>query len=164
MWLDRFSGNSTPSATPPPQGSQPYSPAPRRPYLTPGPLPPRPGANHRSPSLLSLASDASASSLPATARTTNGSALKYEVFSSPPADVPDPLEVLHNIIGSHVRKSKASDERITTLEVVEKPEDVVENIDFGDLSLQAFAAEGDAGAPPISDVHTYTAQSIEECT
>jgi len=163
MWLDRFSAHPTPSATPPPQGARPYSPAPRRSHLTPGPLLPRPGVNQRSASLLSLA-NTSTSSLPATARQANGSALKHEVFSSPPADVPDPLEVLHNIIGSHVKKSRASEGKTREAEVVEKPEEVVEDVDFGGLSLQAFAAEDDAGAPPLSDVHTYTAQSIEECT
>jgi hypothetical protein len=46
--------------------------------------------------------------------------------------------------------------------IPEKPEALETSIDFGGLSLQDFAAEG-TPEPVASPVHTYSAQSVEEC-
>ncbi|KAK7523338.1 Sac2 family protein [Phyllosticta citriasiana] len=159
MWLDRLSAHSTqnsPSATP--VGARSYSPAPnRRPYLTPGPQ--RPGLNPRSSSLSLLSPNSSSSSLPLAARAPNGSGLRVQINSSPPADVPDPSKVLEDILGGPPKRALPDDQPDS---LVERPEEVVADIEFGDLSLRAFA-QGDVDYPKRpSHVHTRSTESIEE--
>lgn len=48
--------------------------------------------------------------------------------------------------------------------VLGRPEQLDEHVDFGGLSLQDFVAEKTAGRQPPTSVHTYSAQSVEECT
>lgn len=140
MW-ERFSVQSTPSGSPPPQ-SRNYSPAPpRRPsHLAP--------SQHSSLGLnaggsstsLGLSSNASNTSLPRTSLAPNGSSLRHE--RAPATHVQDPLEVLRSILG-----------------IVEPatPQDVdgrkdrdysafvsgVKDIDFGGLSLHDYATSGE---------------------
>ncbi|KAF2870709.1 Sac2 family-domain-containing protein [Massariosphaeria phaeospora] len=157
MWgLDRFSAHTTPSSTPPPRRES-YSPAPaRRPYPAPGPgpLPPRPGLNPRSSSL-SLVSPAS------TARIPNGADRRRQPGGAPP-NVPDPLQVLEAIMGGLPRKPAAGKGGNTTGTLPERPEEVVEDIDFGGLSLHDFAAADVPDMQQLSSVHTYSAQSVDE--
>lgn len=137
MWLDRFSGHSTPSGTPPYNRS--YSPSPRnRPtHLSPGNLPTRPGFSPRSSSLsLALTPNDSTASLPGTLRS-NGSTLKQARSRSPPQDVADPLEVLNGVIGK-TGKDEGVQELIEKQSAPEKPDQLVESIDFGNLSLEGF--------------------------
>jgi hypothetical protein len=165
MWPDRRSSVSTPSGTPPPHG-RPYSPAGasrRGPYTLSGtgPLPPRPGMNPRNSSVSLLPTpNTSTSSLPATARLPNGSALRNEIRKSPGPDVPNPLHVLQNIIGAPPRRTRLNGGSST--EII-RPEEMVEDVNFEGLSLQAFA-DGQGQKPvPVGDVRSYSAQSIEEC-
>jgi len=155
MWLDRFSVQSSPSGSPPPQG-RPYSPAPRRgPYNSTTPsLPPRPGINPRSSSL-SLISSASETSLPATTRQSNGSTLRNELRQ--PADIPDPLDVLQNIMGKASRKRRMDGSLVDW-----KPSDIIEDIDFGSLSLEGFAAGAKGSMASSSIVQDYSAHSVDE--
>ncbi|KAH5421623.1 hypothetical protein HBI47_133050 [Parastagonospora nodorum] len=162
MWgLDRLSAYSTPSGTPPPRRDS-YSPAPRRGYPAPGPgaLPPRPGLLPRTTSLGLISPSASSTSLPATARVPNGGPRRRPTGNGPHHG-PDPVQVLANIMGGMPRKPLASsgekDQGIS-----KKPEVVVEEIDFGGLSLQDFAAEAPKQHQQPTSVHTYSAQSIEE--
>lgn len=46
----------------------------------------------------------------------------------------------------------------------QKPAEVDVDIDFGGLSLQAFAAEAAPEQRQPNPVHTYSTQSVEECT
>jgi hypothetical protein len=46
----------------------------------------------------------------------------------------------------------------------QKPAVVEEDIDFGGLSLQEFAVEAPREHKRVPSVHTYSAQSVEECT
>ncbi|KAF1992364.1 Sac2 family protein [Aulographum hederae CBS 113979] len=163
MWLDRFAPQPTPSATPP-QGRS-FSPAPRRPYLHPDTQPHRPGLTPRSSSL-SLASgltspNASSANLPPNARVPNGSSLKYELQQAPPSDITDPLHVLHNIIGAPPRKTRRRSAQ-TTAQLAEKPAELVEDIDFGELDLEAFADVQDNIVRQPSNIHTYSVQSSQE--
>ena len=138
MWLDRFSGNSTPSGSPPRQGRA-YSPAPirRSSHLVPT-LPLRPGVSPRSSSLaLALTPNTSTSSLPATARNRNGSALKQTL--SPPLDIRDPLDVLHDIVGSLPEKNAVTARSLGEEPGQGKPFEVDADVDFGGLGLKAFA-------------------------
>lgn len=165
MWLDRFSAHSTPSATPPPQGRS-YSPAPRRPYLTPGAALPRSGTNPRSASLLSLASSASSTTdLPA-ARIPNGSALRNQVYAAPPDNVPDPVQVLESIIGVPLKKKELEPGDEDGELSINRPSELVEDVDFDGLSLEAFleADGGDLQTRHPSNTHIHSAQPIDECT
>ncbi|KAF2101871.1 Sac2 family protein [Rhizodiscina lignyota] len=156
MWLDRFSQQSSPSGTPPPQGRA--SPAPRRQPYGPGPLPPRPSFGPRSSSL-SLASTPSTTSLVGTARVPNGSALKNELYSAPPPGLDDPLSVLHNILGAPPRKPR----RVSEPEGhVSKPAEVIEDIDFGGVSLEAFAGDDRNGNSPAISSRAQPVQPVEE--
>lgn len=163
MWgLDRLTANSTPSGTPPCRDS--YSPAPRRGYLASGPgaLPPRPGLIPRTTSLSLISPTASTTSLPATARVPNGGPRRRPTGGGPHHG-PDPVQVLANIMGGLPRKSLASNGK-RDLALPQKPEVIVEEIDFGGLSLQDFAAEAPRQHQHNTSVHTYSAQSVEECT
>jgi hypothetical protein len=165
MWgLDRLAAQATPVGAPPPRRD--YSPAPRRPYPGggPGPLPPRPGLPTRTSSLSLLNSPASSStSLPSTARVANGAGRKRQGNGgAPPPDVPDPLQVLESILGGPPRKPVTAKWNAETAPT-ERPDEVVEQIDFGGLSLHEFAVADVADSRHSSSVHTYSAQSVEEC-
>ena len=142
MWLDRFAAHSTPAGTPPPRGSS-YSPAPRRSYPAPGPgplpLPPRPGLNPTSSSLSLVSPGSSSTSLPSTARLPNGSARRRQGAAGAPPSGPDPLQVLEAVLGGPPRKPPLAKGEGAAGSVPKKPEDVVVHVDFGRLSLQAFA-------------------------
>jgi hypothetical protein len=69
--------------------------------------------------------------------------------------------VLQNIIGAPPRAARVNGGSST--EVIH-PEDLVEDVDFGSLSLQAFAEGEGQETVPSEDVHSYSAQSIDECT
>lgn len=163
MWgLDRLSAYSTPSGTPPPRRDS-YSPAPRRGYPAPasGPLPPRPGLVPRTSSLSLISPGASNTSLPSTARVPNGGPRRRPTGGLHHG--PDPVQVLASIMGGVPRKPLAgAGEKAQAIS--KKPDVVVEEIDFGGLSLRDFAA---AEAPREHErstiVHTYSAQSVEEC-
>ena len=136
MWLERFSGQSTPAAASPPQ-SRNYSPAPQQSsHLT---RPTRPGLGiypSRSNTSLDLSantSNTSLPSLPSTARVTNGSALRQE--QRPPPHVENPVDVLHNIL----RSAKETRSQHINGGPTEGSEDDVLDIDFGELSLQNYA-------------------------
>ncbi|KAF2257830.1 Sac2 family protein [Lojkania enalia] len=164
MWgLDRLSANSTPSGTPPPRRDS-YSPAPRRPYPAPGPgpLPPRPGLNPRSSSLTLLSPSSSSINLPSMRRLPNGSGRRRQETGGQSPNVPDPVQVLESILGGPPRRPIATKGDASAERVPKKPEDVVEEIDFGGLSLQDFAAVETPGIRRSSPVHTYSAQSVEE--
>jgi hypothetical protein len=164
MWgLDRLSAYSTPSGTPPPRRDS-HSPAPRRGYPAAGPgsLPPRPGLVPRVSSLSLISPTASTTSLPASARVPNG-APRRRTTGGGPHHGPDPIQVLASIMGGLPRKPPTnSGEKDQT--VPQKPAVVIEEIDFGGLSLQDFAAEAPQDHKRTTSVHTYSAQSVEECT
>jgi hypothetical protein len=164
MWgLDRITANSTPSGTPP-MRSDSYSPAPRRPYPAsgPGPLPPRPGLLPRTSSLNLLSPGASTTSLSSTPRRPNGAHRQPSVRGRPPPNVADPLQVLENILGGPPRRPIKRGGDVGTIPT--KPDEIVEEIDFGALSLQEFATAEVPQRWREESVHTYSEQSVEECT
>lgn len=141
MWLDRLSGNSTPSA--PPFDSRGSSPVPRRSsHLSPLPQNSRPGSNRQGSSLsILLTPSDSTTSLPATARDTVG---RQNGAQTRPSNIVDPLEVLNGILG---KRKEANPDAIMTVTAPHseiKPSRLVEEIDFGGLSLEEFATKGDA--------------------
>ncbi|KAL1971935.1 hypothetical protein VTN31DRAFT_2023 [Thermomyces dupontii] len=155
MWLDRLSGHSSPSGTPPPN-SRSYSPA-RRPARLPRSQSLRSTLHPRSSSTsLLLSPDDSTTSLPGTARSSsNGTASRPAQSRQQPTGVSDPLEVLNSIIGRKAPEKSAE----TT---VEKPAQLVESIDFGGLSLEQFALRGtEPGGIVRSDDGAQAIQQFE---
>ena len=164
MWgLDRITANSTPSGTPP-MRSDSYSPAPRRPYPASGPgsLPPRPGLTPRSSSLNLLSPGASTTSLSSTARIPNGARRQPSVRGRAPPNVADPLRVLESILGGPPRRPIKREGDVGTIPA--KPDEVVQDIDFGGLSLHEFATAEAPRRRREDSVNTYREQSVEECT
>ncbi len=159
MWLDRLSGQSTPSAPPTPAQSRSYSPAPRRSsHLVPGP-PTRPAYGPRTSSLgLGPKANTSTTSLNSI-RLPNGSTLRQQL--SPPADVTDPLVVLEDIIGKQTVKLVNGSGIQDGTTATPRPPHLAQDIEFGGLSLHAFADKisRDEG----TKAHQFSAQTVEEC-
>jgi hypothetical protein len=132
MWLDRFSGQSTPAvASSPP--SRNYSPAPRQSSNLTRPVRPGLGVFSTSTTSLDLSANTSNVSLPSNARLTNGSSLRQE--QKPPPNVEDPLLVLQRILGTTNGTRSQKPNGSGNLGV----EDGVLDVDFGELSLQEYA-------------------------
>lgn len=166
-WLDRLNINSAPGQSPP--VSRPYSPAPvARNSLQLPPTRPqqpvRPSLQTRSTSLNLL----STISLPAAARVS--SSLKNQLAQVPEVDVVDPLLALETILGISLKQPDVTvdaldtdEENVTevTSNVSTKPENLVENIEFGDLSLQDFIEQN---APRHAQrAFKHNVQSAAEC-
>lgn len=161
MWLDRFSGNNTPSGSPPPSQNRSYSPAPRRSsHLVPG-ASVRPNYTSRSSSTyLGGKSNASTTSLSST-KVSHGSTLKQQI--TPPADVVDPLEVLAAVVGRPLPEEKLENWSTQDGVEYEKPIRLVEDVEFNGLSLKEFAL-ADFSDKEESEVHSATTvQTVEEC-
>ncbi|KAL4961297.1 Sac2 family-domain-containing protein [Aspergillus stella-maris] len=151
MWLDRIAGHSTPDRGP--------SPIPQRSssHLSPNRQNSRPGLSRPGSSLSALVSpSASTTSLPAVPPVPEEYTLKQNATSGKrPSNVADPLEVLNSIIKKQNEGSK-TDGSVEEVKST-KPSQLVEDIDFGGLSLEEFAqkpepnrkASGDAGAQTI---------------
>jgi vacuolar protein sorting-associated protein 52 len=161
-WLDRFSGQSTPSGSPPPH-SRSYSPTPKRPTHLGAPpaLPSRPAYSPRSSSLsLGLSSNASTSSLPGGPRVPNGSALRQEISAAAPPNIVDPLAVLAEIIGQRTQSSRPSGGGDGS----GKPVQIIEEIEFGDLSLQDFVEKNENNSAEAGTVTIVGTIVGDDCT
>ncbi len=162
MWIDRLSGNSTPSGPPPPPHNRSYSPAPRRPGgLGPG-ITSRASYGPRNSSLgLNPRASVSTTSVNSS-KLPNGSMLKRQV--SPPEEFTDPLKALEKVIGKSINEEAVQDGQQKKQGVSKRPPAIVQDIDFGELGLQDFAhgvlSEADREQP---DGRTSTAQTVEEC-
>ena len=162
MFLDRFSalpGSSTSPAT----SQRSYSPAPRRPnHLASGLS--RPPLNPRSSSLTSLVSKANSStnSLPGTSRLPIGSSLKQSMTAPPDAEAP--ILVLEKIVGASLHKYEESEEEQP--HPIQRPEELIEDVDFDGLSLTEFAKTGfyNEDLEDLEDeLDLERVQSAEEC-
>lgn len=161
MWLDRFSGNNSPSGSPPPSQNRSYSPAPRRSsHLAPG-ASVRPSYNPRNSSThLGVRSNASTTSLNST-KVSHGSALKQQI--TPPADVIDPLEVLAALVGKPLPEVKLENGSTQNGVEFKKPTHLVEDVEFNGLSLKEFAL-ADFSDKEGNEVNSVTTvQTVEEC-
>ena len=161
MWLDRFSGHSTPSQSPPPQNRSTSPAPPRGPsQLGPG-LPPRPAYGPRTSSLnVSTKANLSTTSV-SSQRLPNGSALKHEI--SAPTDFPDPLKVLESVVGRPLSSKSPDDNHRNSIEVLSKPSDLLSNVDFNGLSLQDFARRSSPVLEQSKAEVRLTIQTAEEC-
>ena len=74
-------------------------------------------------------------------------------------DAPDPVQVLEKIMGQPTRKRKADGTQILELQ---RPSEVVEDIDFGGLSLEDFAKSPRAQATMAEGVDTGDNHLVEE--
>ncbi|KAI9816203.1 MAG: hypothetical protein M1827_001804 [Pycnora praestabilis] len=161
MWLDRFSGHSTPSGSPPPPQSRSYSPAPRRSsHLAPGAIQNRPGLTPRSSSLTPLPNNTTPSHQ--SFRASNGSALKYSVANTPPSNIADPLQVLENIIGAPPKLQRQTQGNGVYLAGSSRPAEIQEDVDFQALSLQDFVRSAADTRTSRIGVESYSKQSVNE--
>ncbi|KAL8728807.1 MAG: hypothetical protein Q9166_005185 [cf. Caloplaca sp. 2 TL-2023] len=159
MWLERLSGQSTPSGSLPPVQKRAYSPAPRRSsHLAPNSAP-RPSYSPRTSSLgLVPRANSSTTSLNSP-QLPSGSSLRQEVVA--PVDVVDPSEALEALLGR--RRSNgtvAGHKNGDSGSPPRRPSDLAGNIDFEGLSLDAFS--GDIGHDVVPKSRLFAAQTIEE--
>lgn len=161
MWLDRFSGNNSPSASAPPPQNRSYSPGPRRPiYLGPGAAA-RPSFSQRSSSLyLASKSNLSTTSVNST-RAPNGSALKNEIIA--PGEFPDPLEILAEVVGHPLPEQPSGENTRDGDEEAERPSCLVEDVDFEGLSLHEFSQVDFSSKDDEQRGLGYSAQTAAEC-
>ena len=158
MWLDRFSANPTPTRSPPPQ-QRAFSPGPRRPNLQGHGGVSRPAFSPRSSSLnVSGKLNWSTTSLNSP-RLPNGSGLKQQITLPP--DSPDPLKVLEDIVGKPLHASDGEHEILQNGARLERPTELLEEIDFSGLGLQDFLQREEN--EDVSDVLIETTQSADEC-
>ena len=161
MWLDRFSGNSTPSGSPPPPQNRSYSPTPSRPsHLASEPR--RPSFTPRSSSL-NPGSRLNQPTNPQTlSRLPNGTSLKQQI--RPPAETTDSLKVLEEIIDRPVQQEVLGNGTTNGSVELERPSQLSEDIDFNGLSLQAFGEATDRETFTRGlDGPRVSAQTVEEC-
>ena len=137
MWLDRFSGYNSPSASTPPTQNRSYSPSPRRHiYLGPGAAV-RPSLSQRSSAFYQASkSNLSTTSVNST-RAPNGSALKNEIIA--PGESPDPLKILAEVVGHPLPEQPSRENTRDGHEEAERPSTLIEVVDFEGLSLQEFS-------------------------
>ncbi|KAF7719926.1 Vacuolar protein sorting-associated protein 52 [Penicillium ucsense] len=138
MWRDRISGQSTPSSV----NRAPSLPRRTSSQQPQGPYGSRPRTSSRASSTsLLVTPNESTTTLGGVSRDSNGLGLGQTSRQRPrPSNVTDPTEVLRGIIGD--QPSVFDDSPASNAPIV-KPPKLVEAIDFCDLSLEAFAAEGD---------------------
>lgn len=161
MWLDRFSGNNSPSASIPPPHNRSYSPGTRRPiHLGPNAAA-RPNFSQRSSSLyLGSKSNLSTTSINSN-RAPNGSALKNEI--TPPGELSDPLKVLAEILGRHLPSQPPKKTTKFDVEDVDRPTCLIEDVNFDGLSLYEFSQ---ADFPPENEEQRrvrFSVPSAREC-
>ncbi|KAL9027666.1 MAG: hypothetical protein Q9196_003843 [Gyalolechia fulgens] len=157
MWLDRLSGHSTSSPSPPPVQKRSSRGPGRSSHLAPvtairppyGPRTSSLGIGSRpSNSTTSLNSPG----LP------YGSSLRQQIV--PPTDIADPLDVLKNILGKeldNVVNGQVDGDDATTSQ---KPAHLVEDVDFGGLSLHTFAEN--ASQEENGNPQHFITQTFEE--
>ncbi|KAL9003580.1 MAG: hypothetical protein Q9188_003561 [Gyalolechia gomerana] len=137
MWLDRLSGQSTPSPSPPPIQKRSYSPAPgRSSHLAPVTAI-RPPYGPRTSSLGIGSRPNNSSTSLNSPRLPNGSSLRQQIV--PPTDNADPLDVLRNVLGKKL--DNLVDGQVDGADTTrsQKPPHLVEDVDFDGLSLHTFA-------------------------
>ena len=159
MWLDRFSAQSAPTGSPPPQHKS-FAPAPRRPsHLGPGAVT-RPGFSPRSSSLNVSGKLSSSNTSLNSPRLPNGSHLKQQI--TPPADFTDPLKVLEEIVGRPLHEADGGQESSQDGLGLERPSELIEDVNFGGLGLVDFLHDrGDEYGLEIRDDTIHTAEECE---
>lgn len=159
MWLDRLSGQSTPSPSPPPIQKRSYSPAPgRSSHLAPVTAI-RPPYGPRTSSL-GIGSRPNNSSTPLNSpRVPNGSSLRQQIV--PPTDNADPLDALRNVLGKKL--DNVVDGQVDGPDTTrgQKPPHLVEDVDFDGLSLHTFAES--VSQEETENSQCFTTQTVEEC-
>ncbi|KAK3352346.1 Sac2 family-domain-containing protein [Lasiosphaeria hispida] len=152
MWLDRRAGPhpGSPAGAPHQSNSRPISPLPRRTSSSRGPYLTSQTQRQGTPkgSNLSLVSNDSSSSLLASSKRANGSALKH---STTLEDAPDPEDVLAHILGPPPRVASGAERRSIT------EDDLDLYFDFGGLALRELAGGGNGEGEA-----TYRPQTVDD--
>ncbi len=161
MWLERLSGQSTPSASasPLPAQQRSYSPAPRRSsHLAPNNTP-RPSYGPRTSSLGLVSRVNSSTTSLDSPHLVNGSSLRQEIAA--PADVVDPVDALEVLLGKRKAKSGDGQGNRDSVTIDQRPTNLDMDIDFQALSLDAFASE--TSQERVEEPRRHTSQTVEEC-
>ncbi|KAI4239541.1 MAG: hypothetical protein LQ349_000301 [Xanthoria aureola] len=157
MWLERLSGQTTPSAS----SSVPhrsYSPAPRRSsHLAPNSNP-RPSYGPRTSSVGLVSRANSSTTSPNPPQLANRSSLRQEIAASP--DVVDPLDALGILLGKRKDKERDGLERRESVPLDHRPTDLDADIDFEGQGLDVFA-QG-SGQEKKDESRRYASQTVEE--
>lgn len=158
MWLDRLSGQSTPSPSSPPAQKRSYSPAPvRSSHLAPATAT-RPPFGSRTSSLgIGSRQNNSTTSL-TLSRLPNGSSLRQQII--PPPNITDPLDVLRDVLGKTLDNGANGQVDGENSARNQKPALFVGDVDFGGMSLHAFA-ESEEQEETEESQH-FTSQTVEE--
>ncbi len=96
-------------------------------------------------------------------RLPNGSGLRQEILPSPSPAVEDPLKILEEIVGQAARDGGDGDERDDASKNPERPEQLLEEVDFGGLELHKFLQDGMEERHEGLSQNIHTAQTVEEC-
>ncbi|KAJ5085913.1 Vps52/Sac2 [Penicillium argentinense] len=146
-------------AEPPAANRNPSLPRRSSSQLSRSPYNNRPGATSRTSSTSLLASpNDSTASLPGTARPANGLGIRQASGQrSRPAVVPDPLQVLNGII----RKEQQQQKDVPQLSGA-WPDELVESIDFGTMSLEEFVAKPDPPPTRTSASRDANRQTVKQ--
>ena len=143
MWLDRLSTHATPNPSPP--GRTSFQNVRRSSQL---PVHPRPGYSPRSSSLNVGRPNGSSASFNSPRLNANGSTLRQELTPAP--DLTDPLAVLEQIVGKSLRQDEK--EGAPSEDEAAKPQDLVQDINFDDLSLEEFVNRRSQSPVPKQNV------------
>ncbi|EPS27906.1 hypothetical protein PDE_02850 [Penicillium oxalicum 114-2] len=161
MWRDRISGQSTPSS----MNRAPSLPRRSSSQLAQGPYGGRPRASSRvSSTSLLVTPNESTASLGATGQAPNAMRPRQTSGQRPrPTNVPEPTEVLHEIIGD--RQSRHPDAPVSIPQNA-KPPQLIDAIEFHGLSLEAFVARADRSQrsrnSKYSQVSVQTVEQFEQ--
>ncbi|KAI9375678.1 Sac2 family-domain-containing protein [Aspergillus egyptiacus] len=160
MWLDRIA-NHSPSGSH--YDSRSRSPNPQRStrYLSPNRLNGRPGLSRPGSSLSPLVSPSPSTTSLQTVTRVQEEPKRNPTARKRPSDVADPLQVLNGIIRKRNGESEAhSSVKAPAAET--KPVQLVEDIDFGGLSLEEFAQKAEPVKTGNGDIGAQTIQQFEK--
>lgn len=90
------------------------------------------------------------------------STLRNQLDAAPSDDVSDPLKALEAIVGKALSDLRSNFQDEIQHGNVDRPSQLIENIDFGGLSLNDFV-DNDPIAQNHRVVSTYVGQSVDEC-
>ncbi|KAL2848059.1 Sac2 family-domain-containing protein [Aspergillus pseudoustus] len=162
MWLDRIAGHSTPTG--PQFDSRGPSPIPRRSSsrLSPNHQNTRSGLSRPGSSLSALVSpNTSSTSLPSIRGPDGPESKQNDIVKARPKNVADPLDVLNGIIRR--RNGEAKTDTVQGPAPVAKPGKLVEDIDFGGMSLEEFVQNPESPVKSgTSDIGAQTIQQFEK--
>lgn len=78
-----------------------------------------------------------------------------------PPDAEDPIKVLEKVVGASLRSDDEPED--DEMEMVQKPEELIDDIDFHGLSLGEFVRAEKHSEDAGGEIDLESVQSVEEC-